>query len=381
MENAVSGMAGLLLALRLILASIFGIASFGKLLSPVYAGVGMSQHGLAERWSIPFVLVVSFVELVIAIGLLITAYSWIASILASLMLLCSISIVAANLGRGVVKRDCRCFGRVIGLPMNVSLVVYHSLLAAMAIFLALQGPSDPGPGVSDSWVVITNTQQIGLAFVATVIALFALRKGLRAADSSTFGVRAAQDSPASSRNNPGNSSTSWIVAAGPAVGSHAPTLQLLDERGMQHTLATMCAGEQPKLLLVFVDLGDDRYRTLVGEVGLWQRQYAQSANTWLVVVGSSGDLALERRRHGLTQIARSSDPLIVETYALDALPSAVLIDRNAVVVSRLAVGPNAVRALAVEAMPTNDAAAATKNRVPSGQGRSVNPGPCLSCGH
>src|SRR5438045_1552175 len=118
MEHSASEMGGLLLVVRLFVAATFALAGFGKLLDPTYARVGMRRYGVPERWLLPTVLAVSVFELVVALGLVTAAYSWLSSIVAALLLLGSVSIVAANGGRGVVE-DCRCFGRLFSLPTNV----------------------------------------------------------------------------------------------------------------------------------------------------------------------------------------------------------------------------------------------------------------------
>src|SRR5262245_22278410 len=106
MPHSATEIEGLLLVVRLIVGATLALAGFGKLLDPSYARVGMRRHGVPDRWSLAAVVAMSLLELLVAFGLATAAHAWVASIAATVLLLASVSVVVANLGRGAAD-DCR----------------------------------------------------------------------------------------------------------------------------------------------------------------------------------------------------------------------------------------------------------------------------------
>ena len=128
------------------------------------------------------------------------------------------------------------------------------------------------------------------------------------------------------------------------LGDRAPGFTLASVDGGEVALGQLQAEGRPVVLL-FVDAGSGPCAALMPEIARWQRDRAEAVTIAVIGRGPIAACAALAREHGLTRVLAQRDREVAEAYATLTVPSAVLIDRDGVIASKGAVGPDAIRAL------------------------------------
>ena len=131
------------------------------------------------------------------------------------------------------------------------------------------------------------------------------------------------------------------------IGDPAPAFELKSIEGGTMSLQSLAEAGQP-ILLVFTEPGCEACEALQPVLALWQREHTERVR---IVPVSRGEEELNRAKsaaHGLRNVLLQLDREVVQAYRVSAAPSAVLVS-NGKGASRIAMGPDAIRALVAQA--------------------------------
>src|SRR4051794_34756855 len=156
---------------QVILAGVFGIAGFAKVVDRSGSRQALRDFGVPARLSGALGTLLPVAELIIAGALLVSPLArWGAIAALALLVLFAIGI-STNLMQGR-KPDCHCFGQLHSKPIGWPTLVRNGLLAAIAGMLVWQGPVNYNRTLIP-WVSTLTTLEI-VAFFATVTAIVVL---------------------------------------------------------------------------------------------------------------------------------------------------------------------------------------------------------------
>jgi peroxiredoxin len=314
--------AGVLLALRVVLAAVLAAAAVAKLADRRTLRETVVRFGVPPALA-PAAIVLPAVELAVAALLLPAPTAWFGAVCALALLAAFTAAVAAQLARGR-RPECNCFGAVRSKPIGPATLVRNGVLLGCAAALVAGGRSDDGPSAV-AWLGDPLSAAIGvLALLAAgqaVLLVVLLRRHGQ--------VLARLDELESEQ--------------GPAleVGEEAPGFALPDLDGDPVGLDELLAPGQPVLLL-FSHPACGPCTALLPEVGRWQREHEAELTVALI---SSGDLDDDRARaeeHGLTLVLRDDEDLVAQAYGATGTPMGLLVGSDGRVASELAVGAVAI---------------------------------------
>src|SRR5258706_352526 len=130
-----------LLAARLLLSGVFGVAAFSKLADRAGSRQALVDFGVPAFLAPTLGVLLPLAELIVAGTLLPVAYAWYGALGAFSLLLLFIFGIALNLARGRTP-DCHCFGQLSSAPAGWATFVRNTVLAAVAGYVVWYGWND-----------------------------------------------------------------------------------------------------------------------------------------------------------------------------------------------------------------------------------------------
>src|SRR5690349_10216739 len=128
----------LVLMAMLILAAVFAVSAFAKLMNVESFRQTLLDFGVAAILAKPFSWLLPIAEVVTAAVFLSIQFMWWGGVAALILLLLFIAGIAVNLARGK-QPDCNCFGQLHSAPIGAATIWRNLILAALAVFLIAQG--------------------------------------------------------------------------------------------------------------------------------------------------------------------------------------------------------------------------------------------------
>jgi thiol-disulfide isomerase/thioredoxin len=308
------------------------------------------EFGVPSALATPLGSLLPVVELVVAVALLSSAYAWWAAVGALVLLLVFIAAISVNLARGQ-KPICRCFGRADRSPVGLSTLIRNEMLAAVAGLIVWQGWNHASPDAL-TWVSnLAPSQRIILLIALIVLGMLAINGGLL---KHVLGWDLALTRPrplVRTLTNFGNAEAlpppavfSVAPVAGLPIHAPAPTFDLPALDAQRVTLDALRATRKP-VMLIFWDPACGPCELLLPDISRWQREYAATFTIALLSRGTREDNHTKSVEHRLTNIVLQHDNEIVQAYRVAGLPTAVIVQPNGTIGSRLALGADAIRAL------------------------------------
>ena len=366
-----------LLIARLFLSCIFAVAALAKFADRSGTQRALSDFGVTSRFVAPLAILLPLVELTASAMLVPLPTAWVGSVASLGLLLLFVLAIAINLASGRTP-ECHCFGQLSSSPIGWATLSRNIVLVCIAGFVMLLGRGDPGTSAV-AWIGRLSLSQtiflpVGLGVLGLMVAeAFILLQIMRQQGRVLLkldSIEAALGHPRiATQLDPGDDA----AVPGLAVGSPAPGFRLSGMQGETVSLDALLSSKNP-LMLLFTSPKCGPCRALMPEVAQWQRH----ARDWGIVViaeGSTEDNRAEFVQHGVTEILLQQEREVAEVYHAYGTPAAVLVKPDHTIGSALALGADAIRALA-NRLPDS------RNRLyPSGKRKVSNPSAGHGVGH
>lgn len=326
-----------LLAARLTLAGVFGLAGIAKLLDLQGVRKAITDFGAPKWLADPLGYGLPFFEILIAILLLpVPTAVW--GALGALVLLVTFTVViTVNMAQGK-RPDCHCFGQLHSKPIGISTLFRNLLLAVGAAGVVWLPSQQPALSVSAAMNMLFAGQTSiavlagGLALIVVAHAYLTLHL-FRQNGRLLLRIEALESASGRLPQSVG------ATRSGLPVGSVAPKFELpLAGGGMFSLDGLLNMGKQ--ILLVFSDAACGPCKALIPELVVWQRQHSEILTLVVVTRGVSK----EKPSGGidLDYVLVQNDREVAEAYQVMGTPSAVLIGKDGLLGSFLASGANAI---------------------------------------
>ena len=335
----------LLLAARLILAGVLAVAALGKLADRPGSRQALVEFGVPIPLTAPLATLLPLAELAVAVALLPVASAWFGALGALGLLLAFVVGIAYNLARGRTP-DCHCFGRLHSAPAGWSQLVRNAVLAALAGLVIVQGPDQVGPSALAWLLELSIAQRLGLGLGLVVLALLTVEAWLLVGMLRQNGRLLLRIEALEQRisNNGALPAPDQIVAASADDDTRPRTLH-----GAAHAfILPDLAGTAVSLddfrgdatLMLFWNPRCGFCRQMLPDLHTWEAQSRPGAPKLLLI--STGAVE-ENRALGLrSRIVLDEGFTVGRAFGATGTPSAVLVDRNGNVASKLAVGRTAI---------------------------------------
>ena len=147
----------ILLLIRIFLFAVFAVAAIGKFLDLEGAEKSVKAFGTPPDLAKTFAILIPFAELVFAVCLLFTGFSWLGAIGVVLLLAIFSGGMIAQMAQGNAP-DCHCFGAIHSEPVSKKSLIRNIVFAALALVLVLRGSNGQGLSLAD----LTNEMAIQL---------------------------------------------------------------------------------------------------------------------------------------------------------------------------------------------------------------------------
>lgn len=337
-------MDALLLLIRIFLAAVFGLAGIGKLIDLDGSRRAVREFGVPELLAKPLGFLLPVFEIALAIMFLPVATSFFAAIGSATLLAVFIGAMIWHKSRGNAP-DCHCFGVVHSEPVSLRSILRNVAFALLAAMLIWRGPSAQGLGLGSLQNDMVIQLAIGLAVVALLgAAVFYLRK---ISTQQTEIMRrielleiagVADGSQVVKRDDTGHPDDTL------PIGAVAPDFALRTAGGGLFGLDNVIAAHKPALLF-FVGPTCAPCASLVPEIAAWRDELG--ANVEFVLL-SSGEAATNMEKFADTNVANlllQEHREVAELYHARWTPTAVFLNADGLIASRLAVGDAAIRDL------------------------------------
>ncbi len=337
-----------LLAARVLLSAVFGVAGLAKLADRAGSRQALIDFGVPRVLAPVLLLLLPLAELAVAVALLPLASAWYGALGALSLLLLFIFGIALNLARGRTPA-CHCFGQLSSSPAGWTTLLRNVVLAAVAGMVAWYGLNSPGLSAGSWFIDLTTAQRllfiIGLAGLTLLAAEgWVLLQMLRQQGRLLLRLDALEARLTSVGLSPATAEASETPIAGLPVGTPAPTFRLKGLRGEILTLESLLAVGKP-VLLFFTNPNCGPCQLMMPDVSRWQREYISTLSIALISEGKTKDNRVKSAEYGVTQILLQQKREVAEAYQAYGTPSAVMIQTDGKIGSPLAMGADAIQSL------------------------------------
>jgi thiol-disulfide isomerase/thioredoxin len=314
------------LGARLVVAAVLVAAAVAKAVDLDEFARANRSLGVPER-TIPAVRVgIPALEVVLAVGLLLTPTASLAAIGAVALFLAFTALLVWNLTQGR-RPSCNCFGSTSDEPISWWTVGRNAVLAVLGVVAALGSQGLP------EWIG-ELTDEGGASTAAAVLAgtLVVVAAAAAAVVRTDWRTR-----------RPAETGSAPTSASGLAVGE--------DVSGELETLrrVTGLSGQLP-VLVVRTDPACGPCRALLPRLLSWQSAYAGL----LEIAVLTGDVADDGDHHRSVEHLQTGGEDLARRLGLAVTPSAVLVDANGRIASEVVAGGIEIGRLVGEAMRDRD---------------------------
>jgi uncharacterized membrane protein YphA (DoxX/SURF4 family) len=236
----------ILLFIRIFLFAVFAVAAIGKFLDLEGAAKSAKAFGTPDDLAKTFAVLIPFAELVFALCLLFTTYSWLGAIGVFLLLLVFIGGMISQMAQGNAP-DCHCFGAIHSEPVSKKSLIRNLVFALLALVLIAQGRQNQGLSFSDMTNDMAMQFVLGLAVLAALGAVIYFLKKISEQQNQimrrieVLDLVSSEDKPVEREN------LSNLTDALP-IGAVAPEFALENLRGKELSLKNLLAQKKSLLL-------------------------------------------------------------------------------------------------------------------------------------
>lgn len=342
-------MESLIIMARLALVGVFATAGVAKLVDSAGFRNGLAGFGVPFGLHRPVAAALPWIELGVAVLLLLPATVWWAGLAALLCLTAFTALIGLHLAQGR-RPACNCFGQASPQPISGNSLLRNGALIACSLLIVSFGPSHEYSGPMTWWQAFATEFDVASILIGVLLVLAMLsgwvvfsllrqqgRLMLRI-DNLELRIEAAGIGP--------------VVPAAPTsmglpLGQSAPGFALPQLEGAQLSLDTLRAAGKP-LVLVFSDPQCGPCTALLPQLSAWQRQHGHDLTLVLVSRGTVDDNRAKIGALRINTVVLQADREVAYAYLAQVTPSAVRIDRDGTIGSALALGELDIAALVQE---------------------------------
>lgn len=334
-----------LLIIRLLLAVVFALAGIGKLLDLKGSKKALRDFGAPAVLIGTLAVLLPAAELFAAGLLLFAETSWFGALAGSVLLLIFIAGMSWQIYRGQTP-DCHCFGQIHSEPVSPKSLVRNGIFAAAALFLVFRGRDAQGAELFSAGLDPANQRLetiIGLALLALLGAAVYLLKQI--SDQQTRILRRLEVVEMLAQEG-GAEVTRGDIAHphdGLPVGAPAPDFSVPDVRGQKTTLDHLLSDGKPALLF-FVSPTCSPCAALLPEIQRWKNRLGGRFNFIFFSTGKPDENS-SKFGDAAVNILLDKDRRTALKYGAVWTPSAVLVNTDGSIGSRIAAGDGAIREL------------------------------------
>jgi thiol-disulfide isomerase/thioredoxin/uncharacterized membrane protein YphA (DoxX/SURF4 family) len=350
-DQVCPGVSVLLLVSTALIAGVFVVAGFAKLLDPKGSGAATRAFGMPDRLAGVVALVLPVAEIAIAALLLPARTRWLAAIAALVLLLAFCAAIARAMARGEAP-ECHCFGQLHSAPAGWPTLARNGVFAAVSALLVVSGRDDAGPSVvawtsslgGVGWLVLA----LAVALAATIaIGGYGVLHVLR-----SYGHVLVRLERVEGRLRDAGfelDEPDDVPQLGVAPGTEAPAFSLDSLDSGRVDLVTLLEPGLP-LLLLFTSPTCGPCTLLMPEVARWQREHEDALTVVLLNHGDEAAARAEAAAYGLERVLLDRDGAVSEAYEANGTPSAVLVGDDGAIASWLAAGSDWIETLVEQAL-------------------------------
>lgn len=335
-----------MLLVRIFLAAIFTLAGIGKLLDLEGSEKAVKDFGVPNNLAKTFAVALPVAELIIAVLLLPVSTAWFGAIGGFLLLLVFIGGMLWQMAQGNAP-DCHCFGQIHSEPVSAKSLIRNVIFAILSFFLIVQGSENQGLSLLDSSNNSTEGNGmsliLGLATVGLLAAAVYFLKII--SDQQTQIMRRIEILELTSFEG-GEKKRDDVSQPeeGLIIGTPAPVFELPDINDKRISSGQLLTSQKPVLLL-FVSPNCSPCAALLPEIETWQTELKGKLNFVFISSGKVKENLEKFAGNSLKQILLQKDKEVSELFGGKWTPTAVLINADGTIASRLAVGDDAIRKL------------------------------------
>lgn len=331
---------------RFIVALVLVIAGLRKVASPSASRTMLVDFRIPASIIPALTLILPWSELAIGLSLIPWGSAWWGAIGAACLLSAIAAVTAGNLVLGRRPR-CQCFGmsntqiswwtvaRTLGLL----------ILSMYVVSRGLQGVGAIPPALKEA---LTTNLTVGVAidvgiFILLSIVAWLLVEVLRQQGRILLRLRNIEGGAAAPINPP-----LTAIPASPSgsllpIGSKLPDIVLHDLQGNHVSLYSLIPTNK-SMMILFVHPGCGACSTVLHEAPTWQRQYDNAVSLVVVSAGRAANLWDQDAYPVLLHDATD----VTDAFGVTATPSALVVSQAGNIASRLALGPDDIRALLMQ---------------------------------
>jgi peroxiredoxin/uncharacterized membrane protein YphA (DoxX/SURF4 family) len=333
-----------ILLLRILLAGMFALAGFAKFADLKGSEKAFRDFGVPASVALGGSISLSVAEIVIAVMLLSTAWSWYGAVGASALLLLFIGQMIFLLARGDTP-DCHCFGQVHSEPVGVKSIVRNVIFAAMSLTLVARGAAGQGTSIS----TLSNDAMMQLAVGVTIAALlvaimFYLRK---LTEQQSAMIKRLEVMELVAREGGAIEREDLVHPhEGLPIGATFPDFKLPDISGTDVTLDGLTVVKHPSpILFFFVAPTCNPCKALVPDFEEWKEELAGKVRTVFVSSGTAIENLTKFGNDICSMMVLQKNRELADAAKAQWTPTAMLVDVNGRVASHTAAGDAAIREL------------------------------------
>ncbi|HWN10595.1 MAG TPA: MauE/DoxX family redox-associated membrane protein [Pyrinomonadaceae bacterium] len=310
---------------RLALSLVFAVAGVTKLLDLAGTREAVKNFGAPQPLIPTLSFLLPFIELAIALGLLVNSTTSAAALGALILLSLFIVAISINLAKGRTH-DCHCFGQLHSRPLGWSTLLRNFLFALAAGVVLWQSLNGPVESISQTFRELGKIQWVLLiaGILGTIGTLVDYRRRARL----TAKEAVAPDPK----------------PEGLPINSIAPAFELTAYEGGSRSLAQLIAPGKP-LLLIFTSPSCGPCVALFQEIKDWQRAHSDQLTIGLISRGTIKDNFVNVARNDLGEVLLQKEREVAQQYKALVTPTAVLVNRSGLIASPLAAGADEIRNL------------------------------------
>jgi thiol-disulfide isomerase/thioredoxin len=325
------------------LAVVFAAAAVGKLADRDGTRKAVGEFGTPDRLVAPLALLLPVAEIAVALALVFAATRPAGAVSALALLVVFSAAVGVSLARGRTP-DCHCFGQLHSAPASWKTLARNALLAGLAVVALTEG----GPGAF-GW--IGDLTPIGLLVLAAGVLATCLIVGGAVAFGSLMRahgrVLLRLDTVEGALRMagievPGDEHS--LSGLGIDPGTPAPAFTAETASGGRASLDDLLEPSLP-LLLLFTSPSCGPCQALLPDIARWQREHADQLTIAAMSGGEREAIAGEAEAHGLEHVLIDRDLAVLESFQVNATPSALLISADGQIASYLASGSEEIEQL------------------------------------